>query len=325
MEISIIVPVYNVEEKIEICLDSVLNQEFKDFELILVDDGSTDGSYKICEKYAKEDSRIVLIHKENGGASAARNEGLKVAKGKYISFLDSDDYVSPTSLKRMYEAIKETDSQLVIGGYYFEKEGEMQENYCELDDIRDNDEFKERFPYLYEKFFINPLWNKLFVRNLIKKEFRTEMNLGEDLAFNLEYMKNIDKVAIVKNIGYHYIINKSGSLTSIYRENAVSIAVLLAKITNKFCEKKFGEEVVKDIVAKRCIDDVIEHIYLMYKDKSIKDKVQILENTLNKEYLMTTDFSDIELTKNQRIIVDFMQKKKYKMLNLHLKLITSLK
>ena len=99
IELSIIVPVYNVEEYITECIDSILAQTYKDWELILVDDGSTDNSGKICEEYALKDSRIKVIHKENGGLSSARNSGLDIAKGEYITFIDGDDFISPDTIE----------------------------------------------------------------------------------------------------------------------------------------------------------------------------------------------------------------------------------
>ena len=105
-EISIIVPVYNVEEYLPKCLDTILNQSFRDFEVILVNDGSKDNSGFICEKYAKKDSRIRIIHKENGGLSSARNAGLDIAKGRYIGFIDSDDFIELKMYEQLYNMIK---------------------------------------------------------------------------------------------------------------------------------------------------------------------------------------------------------------------------
>ena len=114
VKFSIIIPVYKVEEYLEKCIKSVLNQTYKNFELILVDDGSPDKCPLICDNYAKIDSRVFVIHKQNGGVSSARNEGIKVAKGEYIWFVDSDDFVEENSLEILSEYINKTDTVLYV-------------------------------------------------------------------------------------------------------------------------------------------------------------------------------------------------------------------
>lgn len=112
-KISVIVPVYNVEDYLEECINSILGQTYKNLEIILVDDGSTDNSSKICDIYEKKDKRIKVIHKENGGLSSARNEGLKYRTGEYISFVDSDDFIDKTMYEKLYSAIKKYDADVV--------------------------------------------------------------------------------------------------------------------------------------------------------------------------------------------------------------------
>jgi glycosyltransferase involved in cell wall biosynthesis len=122
-EISIIVPVYNVEKYLNKCVDSILNQTFKDFELILVDDGSPDNSGAICDQYAKEDTRVRVIHKENGGLSSARNAGIEVAQGKFLGFVDSDDYIAEDMYELLYNNILREDADLSVCGIYHVYEG----------------------------------------------------------------------------------------------------------------------------------------------------------------------------------------------------------
>lgn len=114
-EISVIVPVYKVEKDLNKCIDSILLQTFKDFELILVDDGSPDKCGEICDKYEYEDNRIKVIHKENGGVSSARNAGIDIARGKYINFVDSDDWIERESLEVLYKIANETCADIVQG------------------------------------------------------------------------------------------------------------------------------------------------------------------------------------------------------------------
>ncbi len=117
-EISIIVPVYKVEKYLKKCVDSILAQTFSDFELILVDDGSPDNSGRICDDYAKKDARVRVVHKQNGGLSSARNAGIEVAKGKYLGFVDSDDYIAEDMYELLYKAIIKEEADLSICGIY---------------------------------------------------------------------------------------------------------------------------------------------------------------------------------------------------------------
>ena len=116
--ISVIIPVYNVEQYLSKCLDSVVNQTYKNLEVILVDDGSTDNSGKICDEFALKDNRIIVIHKSNGGLSSARNEGLKFAKGQYVGFVDSDDYIEIGMYEKLLEVSLKYGSDVVCSNYY---------------------------------------------------------------------------------------------------------------------------------------------------------------------------------------------------------------
>ena len=122
--VSIIVPVYNTERFLNRCIDSVLAQTYSDWELLLVDDGSTDSSGSICDEYATQDSRIRVFHKENGGVSSARNLGLDYARGEWITFVDSDDYIAPDMIEKLYETQKRNNADITVCGYrWVDKEG----------------------------------------------------------------------------------------------------------------------------------------------------------------------------------------------------------
>ena len=115
--ISVLVPVYNTNQYLPRCIDSILGQSFTDFELLLIDDGSTDGSAKICDAYAEKDSRIRVLHKENGGVSSARNLGLNEAKGEWVVFVDSDDWISDNCIKLLTEPLRNKEFDIVVGDY----------------------------------------------------------------------------------------------------------------------------------------------------------------------------------------------------------------
>lgn len=206
-EISIIVPVYNVEEYLSRCIDSILSQTFSDFELILVDDGSTDGSGKICDEYVKQDERVVVIHKENGGQSSARNSGLKKLNGKYISFIDSDDWISSDYLEYLYSLIKKYKADVVSADYVITYENcvsfssqanekvitgtsEILQFYLKQDKMHGKNDFA--------------VWGKLY-----KKEFFNEINfpvgtIYEDNIINFKILKNCNCYVKSSKIIYAY-------------------------------------------------------------------------------------------------------------------------
>lgn len=164
--ISVIVPVYNVADYLEQCLDSILNQTYKEFEVILVDDGSTDTSYSICDEYVKRDSRFHLFRQENKGLSAARNAGLELCRGGYVTFVDSDDFVSPEYLQRMIENLKQADADIAICEHYRLENGTFYFQKHDLNDreiISSRDAFKRIHQVNYAV-----AWGKLFKSSLFR-------------------------------------------------------------------------------------------------------------------------------------------------------------
>ena len=179
---SIIVPVYKTEKYLDKCVSSILQQSYTDFELILVDDGSPDNCPQMCDSYQKQDDRIKVLHKENGGVSSARNFGMAVATGEHIWFVDSDDYIEPFSLQQLYEAQKAQQADL----YVF--------NNGSVHELSSNsiNEFFEKYYFTYILGF-GP-WNKLYKRKIVQSNhlhFDTQETIGEDLLFNIEYYKAI--------------------------------------------------------------------------------------------------------------------------------------
>ncbi len=220
LEISIIVPVYKVERYLGRCVSSILKQTFTDFELILVDDGSPDNCGKMCDEYAQKDNRITVIHKENGGLSDARNAGLEIAKGKYVAFVDSDDWIHPQMYEILYKAIKS-------GDYDFSQCGFSQPNIKNLDaDIEYNDiEYKEycdinvkefTAEYFLDNFrdfdFLEVQWNKLFKAKIFENLRFPVGKIFED-SFVI-----LDELSVCKNIAFvpyelYYYYSRSDSIT----------------------------------------------------------------------------------------------------------------
>lgn len=199
-KISIIVPVYNAERYLPRCIESILIQSHTEFELLLIDDGSKDGSGKICDEYAKKDSRIQVIHKENGGVSSARNVGIDKAQGDWVAFIDADDYVEPCYIQNLYSHVV-CKKQLIMTGY------ESKKKSCRFDGVTLRQ--GEFVKYLIDKKVIlhSQPWAKLFNLNVIKQAgiyFPLGIHFGEDAIFNLKYYSTIDVISFAKDVDYHY-------------------------------------------------------------------------------------------------------------------------
>lgn len=206
-KISIIIPVYNVELYLRTCLDSVINQTFKNIEIILINDGSTDDSLSICKQYEEKDKRIKLINKKNGGVSSARNEGLKICTGKYVTFIDSDDYVANDYIETLYNKIKKYNVDIVLSNAINICEGvEQNSNYITNKNILFNkiDIIKE---ILNEKYVNSVCWGNLYSINVVKNvRFDPEMRISEDMKFLIDVIKKVDTALIIPEKKYYYVI-----------------------------------------------------------------------------------------------------------------------
>ena len=217
--ISVIVPVYNAEKFIDRCIKSILNQNYNDFEIILVDDGSPDKCPKICDEWAEKDERIKVIHKINGGVSSARNAGLKVAKGEFVTFVDSDDTLYDCALLNMNN-LMDSETDFVICSHNDVKiENVLVKPYIENVKTYTANEIKTDKFIEFDETVWWP-WGKLFRMSIIKKnnlEFDTNISFGEDHIFNLLYAKHIDKNVVISDIvAYNYYTFTMGLCSKIY-------------------------------------------------------------------------------------------------------------
>ena len=209
-KISIIVPVYKAEKYIHKCVDSLLNQTFKDFEIILIDDGSPDRSGKICDEYAQKDARIKVIHKENGGVSSARQCGIDNAKGKYTIHSDPDDWTEPTMLEELYEKAIENDADMVICDFikYYSVRKQIYIKQ-EPTSLNHNIVLKNLFQHLQ-----GSCCNKLIKRTCYSKyniKFPEKFNLYEDLYVCTCLLKHPIKISYINKAFYYYSINTNTS------------------------------------------------------------------------------------------------------------------
>lgn len=211
---SVIVPVYNCERFIDRCIKSILSQTLTNFELILVDDGSQDLSGNICDKYEKLDSRVKVIHKNNAGVSAARNSGLDVASGEFVTFIDSDDYLDSTALQHLDSA----EGDLVVNGYLLEHNDNefkpsLRNHGNDFIDINDKTKLEQRFI----KGMFNYVFSKRYDLKIINDNqlrFDESINLGEDTLFVLDYLKYIQNISVIDYTDYHYVKYSGMTLTN---------------------------------------------------------------------------------------------------------------
>jgi len=217
MKVSVIVPIYRVEKYLSECIESIRAQDYKNIEIILVDDGSDDESGRIADKYANEDERIVVIHKTNGGVSSARNAGLERASGEYVCFVDGDDYVSSDYVSYLLNFALETNAEIALTTQMFSNFEERQVD-------------KEvRNVYNSEAAIIKMLcydipigcYSKIFKRSFLKVNnicFREELFIGEGFNFNMDSLQRADKIAISNRRIYYYRRDNNQSATSVFKK-----------------------------------------------------------------------------------------------------------
>lgn len=232
-QISIIVPVYNGEKYINKCIEMIINQTFKDFELLIIDDGSTDNSNEMCLEYAKKDSRIKVISKANGGTWAARNMGIDESIGKYIIFFDCDDWYEDNLLEKMYQYIDNNNVDLVIAGQTnvtVDKNGKTIRTAKVLPQSHTfitKDEILKNYIILRKEEVGDTLWNKIYKSDIIKKNNLKFENYkrGEDTIFNANYYEVIDSCTILGSALYSYRIENSNPVWLKYSENYLNIVL----------------------------------------------------------------------------------------------------
>lgn len=218
-KISVITPVYKVENFLKKCVDSILNQTFTDFELIIVNDGSPDSCGSIADDYSQKDKRVKVIHKENGGAPSARNAGIDIASGEYFYFPDSDDWIEPTYLEKLYDLAQRTNVELVISGYtmeYFEQ-GRSQTYSVSVEEAVyfNQDMVRKNLHMYFDNMMMAVPWNKLYRADYIRNKGLKFPDLKwDDLHFNMEVIMDIDSVAISSSAGYHFFRSRQGSETT---------------------------------------------------------------------------------------------------------------
>lgn len=302
--ISIIIPVFNMEDKLNKCIQSVINQTYDNLEIILVNDGSKDNSLKICENYKNIDNRIKLISINNNGVSNARNIGIKNATGKYIGFVDSDDYIDNDMFETLYNNIKDNNADLSIIGYQIETIDNKVIKNTNLDKYENIEIMTQSQVYekiLDKNYFQGYCWNKLFKSDLLKDIFfDANIYICEDLLFVCEYLKKCKTIVYNRKNSYHYVYYQNSSWNMSYLPKWATIIDSYERIINiyKNLDKKLETLILYTYFKVNCS--------LKYRIKKSKDKdydlLNKVENNIKENYKFIMK-SNLQFKKKIEIIL----------------------
>lgn len=279
MQLSIIVPIYNSEKLLEICLQSVLNQTYTDFEVIMINDGSTDNSKVIAKKFQKIDSRFLYYETKNRGVSSARNFGLSKIKGAYVTFLDADDFLEENHLLFLMENISLYD--MVISGY------KLVGNTIETRVINRLKKLNRQslvHLILQDNSVFSFPWNKIYRSDIIKDNeirFKTDIHFGEDLVFNIEYALLSDKALVMPTATYNYVQNDNSASSDLNEQKLLKrITDIQAMIkTIDLLQPGYQDEIV--FLKKRISREGIYYYYYLAKFHVSKSEILKFENTIS--------------------------------------------
>lgn len=319
MVFSVIVPVYKVEKYLPNAIESVLNQTFTDFELILVDDGSPDKCPEICDNYKERDERIRVIHKENGGLASARRAGIKVAQGDYVFNLDSDDLIESDTLECAYKIINETDCEILSFSYRWVKNGDT---VSITDDCLDEGLYKEKDieKHIFPKLLMDKNMNHIsyyLSGKAVKRELLTphqlsvseKISLGEDLCCVVPCYLHAKSVYISKKAAYLYTV-RDDSLSKEFNANQI---FLIENVINEICKNKTDK--ITDFSEQICRYSCFMCFAILASAaegnhfKKIRDIKENIMNSLHSEKISCAEFENI--TFKSRISIMLMKKKCY--------------
>lgn len=302
MIISIIIPVYNASQYIHRCVESLVNQTYRDIEIILVDDGSTDDSLSLCREWAEKDSRIRVYSQSNSGVSVARNAGIKSAQGDFIILLDSDDWLDITTCQKLLEIQAESQADCIVygltqtsGNIWAPAEHKMYET---LDDL------KEDFLYQLNTELLSSSVNKLYKKEYIKSLYPEDMSFGEDLLFSLDYLDECQKIIFIKEAFYQHEVYNTSSLTHTFNTQRFRDIERIQRRIMDFATDKSDVRLYQ-----KYTNDCIRIIRsFLLSDATYKEKRSMLKNWLRNAYLRNLPLGKIQLIWQNRILLELVQK-----------------
>lgn len=318
-KISIIIPIYNSAEYITRCLDSIVNQTYKNLEIICVNDGSTDESLKILKKYKNKDNRIIIIDKKNEGVSAARNDGIKKSTGQYITFIDADDWIELDAIETLYNTLKEKNVDVVRGNYYrnfTEDKNDYTSNLYNLGNklfLTSNKDFGNLvIDKLLNGFLPCYIWLLLIKKEAISNiSFKKDIKIMEDTIFYNELMNNINSIYFLDKPLYHYYCNQSSCTKSseYYIRNMYNLIKVNKYLVSIIKNGKFYSKERLEKMNAIHVDYIMSYFYVMYKE-SYKNKKELI--------------SEIDKILENKEIIKLLNNVKLTYLSFHLRVGTNL-
>ncbi|HGH1676146.1 glycosyltransferase [Clostridium perfringens] len=294
IKVSVIVPIYNSEEYLDECLNSIIKQSLKEIEIILINDGSKDNSLNICRKFKNKDDRIILLNQENSGVSVSRNNGIRISKGEYIIFVDSDDYLEEKMVEKLYNEIQNNKCDLVQCNNYLKYNSK---------NIKSSYNFKDKKIYGKNEFlkvFVEDnildgkvgmfLWNKIFSSNIIKENnINFENIILEDYLFIMEYSRFVNKFEYINETLYNYRILEN-SLSKTFNKSIFKNLIYVDKRKRIFAEDIFiNNDKVNEKMDSwfvRYLESSINSMFL-FNNNNISEKKEYLEYVFTNDYIIT--------------------------------------
>ena len=294
--ISIVVPIYKVEEYLSRCVDSIINQTYKNLEIILVDDGSPDNCPEMCDSYAKKDSRIKVIHKKNGGLSDARNAGMKIMTGKYVSFIDSDDWISSNFIEKLFLIVCQEESDIVecgvkrVSGIVDYKENES----CKISSY---DTETSLGLLMGENPFRQHVWNKLYKSSVIRNIYFPKGKINEDEFWTYKIFGNSKKITFVDDAMYFYFQREDSIIGQRYSLKRLDVLDALIERMD-YMEKNFPElySMAKVSLIGNCVY-ALQCSYLYMCKKDLKIAASRVCNIVKHIKLTSCDYKNMSIKK----------------------------
>lgn len=328
LKVSIIIPVYNAEQYLRKCIESILNQELQQFELILVDDGSTDNSLSICQSYKQKDERVQVIHQINQGVSVARNTGIKVAKGEFIAFVDADDWIEAAMYEEMYAQAIKYEAEAVVCNYVEEWPNQrlLKKHHINKPVIDTQAEKEQLVLNLIAGKYLNDLDNMTAFRGscfyLYKREnlqeqgylFEEELPIGEDFVFNLNILPTLKHIAAVEGSYYHYHINEA-STTQKYRKNCYEEQkILIQSVERTLISHNLKEQAKEKLEVMKLTYLVTRVVNECHKDnkKSYKEKIKAIKDMCSEASMqrLLKQFDDTQFTRGRKLWFSMYRKQR---------------
>lgn len=311
--LSVIIPVYNSEKFIIKAVESVIHQTYKDIEIILVDDGSTDESYHMCYELSQKYNNVFLYKKDNGGVGSARNYGIGKANGDYILFLDSDDYIEERMVEDLLGQMEKESSDIVFCGYYVEKKDK---DVLVIEATKNNKVmnidlfFKNIFSFLANN-IVNNIGTKIYKKSIIDKNnirFIEDYNICEDIMFCLNYLEKTNKISLNPGIFYHYVFQNNNSLTTRYIDDFFyakrSLLIYLKSLLDKFNVFAANEDLYNNL----CLSALLG---IIVNESKINDKSKIMKECMNDLFFIKIVSNSRPIDLKKRILKKLYMDKQY--------------